>query len=441
MADGATHQARDETAVRSLWAATGRPAPRFPALTQDVTCEVAIVGGGYSGLSAAARLAELGVESVVLEARSVGWGASGRNGGVVSSKFRPSFPAMARQHGLDTARRMHGLGKEAVDTVASLVNRFAISDAGFARQGNLRCAHNRQALQGIQAEAEWMRRELQDDSLTLLSAEDVARETGSQAFHGGVMTQGAAGTIHPLNYVRGLAEGVSRQAGVAVYEQSQVNRIHRQDDGLVVETDGGSVRARRLLIATNAYSEFSQATARVQRSLVPFRSAIIATEPLPGELRHSLLSEGRSYGETRRMMRWFRKVEGRLVFGGRGAFGKEDSPAAFAALHRGMTSLFPQVRDIPLAYRWSGHVGMTLDQLPHVGWLEDRICVAAGYNGSGVAMASLLGHKAAEILAGQSPDLALLEAARFNPVPLYPVRELGIRLMAAWYTVLDALGR
>lgn len=425
---------------RSLWEATASPARSFPALARDASCDVAIIGAGYSGLSAAARLAELGEDCVLLEANRIGWGASGRNGGVVSSKFRPSFLKMAQVHGLDCARQMYALGKEAVDSLQGLIERFQIAEAGFCREGMLRCAHNRRAFEKVSAEAEWQRRELGDRTTRILSAEEVAEETGSRAFFGGVLTADA-GMLHPLNYARGLARALSEQMGVSLHEGTPALQVRREGGRLVIETPGGCVRARRLLLASNSYSQFSPVSDRIRRAVVPFRSAIIATEPLNEELAGSLLVKGRSYGETRRMMRWFRKAEGRFLFGGRGAFGKEDSAAAFQALHRGMVSLFPQLRHVPLAFKWSGHVAMTLDQLPHAGALDKEIFLAAGYNGSGVAMSGLLGRKVAEMMVGKQPDLGLMSIAGFRPVPFYPVREVGIRLVAAWYGFLDRIGR
>ena len=161
------------------------------------------------------------------------------------------------------------------------------------------------------------------------------------------------------------------------------------------------MRARQAIIATNSYSDLTSATARLQRTLVPFRSAIIATEKLSPNLAGSLMPTGRTYTETKRMMRWFRKVDDRVIFGGRGAFGKQDSESAFDALRRAMIGIFPELADVPLAFRWSGLVGMTLDSVPHVGRLDDRTLYSVGYNGAGVAMSSLMGRYLASLVRGR----------------------------------------
>ena len=174
--------------------------------------------------------------------------------------------------------------------------------------------------------------------------------------------------------------------------------------------------------------------------MVPFRSAIIATAPLPEALDRKLLAERRSYGETRRMMRWFRRVDERFVFGGRGAFGTEDSDAAFEALRRAMVALFPDLAEVAIDYRWSGHVAMTMDKFPHVGRLDDCLSCCLGYNGAGVALSTLLGRYAAAFALGETPAVGLLDAARLKRIPFYPLRELGVRAIAGWYQFLDAVG-
>ncbi len=424
--------------ARSLWASTAVPATSLPRLETDMRADVVIVGGGYSGLSAAHALQQRGIHPIVLDANAIGWCASGRNGGVVSAKFRLSFPGIAGSYGIDAARRMHRIAHESVDRVEELIDEFGITSARFERTGNLRCAHTERAFSAIADEAQWLRRELGDDSVSVLTRAQVAQETGSQAFTGGVLSS-HSGTIHPLNYVRGLAAGLVVRK-VNIFAQSPAVRIMREPAGVLIETPAGTVRAQQVIIATDAYSDLTPATRHLRRTIIPFRSAIIATEQLPSHLDAKLMAARRSYTETRRMMKWFRKADGRILFGGRGAFGKEEAPPAFDALQRAMIALFPELEEIGIAFKWSGFVGMTLDQLPHVGRLDDRTSICLGYNGAGVAMASLLGRYAAAFAAGESPDVALLDAARLKPVPFYPLRAPGVRMVAGWYQLLDALG-
>ncbi|WP_448169037.1 NAD(P)/FAD-dependent oxidoreductase [Burkholderia ambifaria] len=409
-------------------------------LLRDVQTEVAVIGAGYSGLGAAYALQRRGVPCVVLDANPVGWGASGRNGGVVSSKFRLSFPTIAARHGLDVAKRMHRIAHDGVRTIEALVSEFGLSGAQFERNGSLRCAHTERALAACVAEAEWVRKSLGDASMTSLTGVQVAEETGSTGFVGGVLSADA-GTILPLEYVLGLARGLTAR-GVPIHAHTPVVAIRREPGvpGVTLSTPGATVRAKRLIVATNAYSDITGATARYQRELVPFRSAMIATELLPCALDEALMTQRRSYTETRRMMKWFRRADGRMVFGGRDAFGKEGQNTGFEALRRAMVALFPALEDVRVEFRWSGYVGMTFNALPHVGRSDDTTVFCVGYNGAGVAMASLVGQHAAALALGETPDLALLAQDGLRPVPFRALRAPGVRFVAAWYQLLDALG-
>ncbi|MFM0309412.1 FAD-binding oxidoreductase [Paraburkholderia sp. RL17-383-BIF-A] len=431
----------------SLWRALLAASPGAGAtlstgvpLTRDLEVEVAVIGAGYSGLAAAYALQKRGVDCVVLDANPVGWGASGRNGGVVSSKFRLSFPTIDKLHGLDTAKRMHRLAHEGVRVVETLVDEFQLTRARFEATGSLRCAHTEAAFAAIRAEADWVRTQLGDTTMTVQSRAEIEHETGSKGFVGGVLSADA-GTILPLEYVCGLARGLTLRS-VPIHESTPVQQMHRApgEPRVTLRTPAGTVRAKQVIVATNAYSDLTPATAAYQRELVPFRSAMIATERLPAELDARLMVERRSYTETRRMMKWFRKVDGRMLFGGRDAFGKEGQTTGFDALQRAMVALFPDLADVRVDYRWSGYVGMTFNSLPHVGRSDDATTFCLGYNGAGVAMASLLGQHAAALALGETPELSLLGAPGLRPVPFHSLRAPGVRLVAAWYQFLDAVG-
>jgi glycine/D-amino acid oxidase-like deaminating enzyme len=411
----------------------------FPSLSGDIQADVVIIGAGYTGLSAAHHIAKSGLAPVVLEANRPGWGASGRNGGVISAKFRQSFRGIDASHGRAIARRMYEIAHESVETVEELVSEFEITGARLTRSGQVKAAHNDATLRAAVDEADWMKREMGDTEVRILDARQVREETGSQAFVGGVLNPGSGG-IHPLNYLHGLAEGVARR-GVAIFQESPALALRRDNGMIIAETPQGAVRARQAIIATNSYSDLTPATRHLQRTLVPFRSAIIATDRLPRNLAGYLMPTGRTYTETKRMMRWFRMVDDRVIFGGRGAFGKQDSEAAFNALRKAMIGIFPELADIPLAFKWSGLVAMTLDSVPHIGRLDDRTLFSMGYNGAGVAMSSLMGRYLAAFVRGEKPDVGLLDASRLKIIPLYPLREPAVRMVAGWYQFLDAIGQ
>ncbi len=423
----------------SLWAHTAAPARALPSLPGDLQADVVIIGAGYTGLSAAHHIAKSGLQPVVLEANQPGWGASGRNGGVITAKFRLSFRDIDAAHGRSLARRMYEIAHESVDIVEELVSEFGITAARLTRSGQVKAAHNPATLQAAIGEAEWMKREMGDADVRILDANQLRDETGSRAFVGGVLNPGSGG-IHPLNYLRGLVEGLYGR-GVAIFQNTPVLSLKRQNGSVIAETPFGAVRAKQAIIATNSYSDLTPATRHMQRTLIPFRSAIIATEPLPRNLAGRLMPTGRTYTETKRMMRWFRMVDNRVVFGGRGAFGKQDSEAAFTALRNAMVGIFPELAEVPVAFKWSGLVGMTLDSVPHIGRLDEQTLFSMGYNGAGVAMSSLMGRYLAAFVRGESPDVGLLAARRLKTIPLYPLREPAVRMVAGWYQLLDAIGK
>lgn len=425
--------------ISSLWEATATPRPPSQELLGDIQADVAIIGGGYTGLSTARYLARKGIHAVILEASVVGWGASGRNGGVVSTEFRLDFKDIAEKHGLDVARHMHRVGIEAVDHVGELITEYSIDAASYRPTGSLKCAHTARSLDALSQEVSWLTTNLNDTASSMLSADEVARETGSTGFVGGMLCS-HGGVIHPLNFVLGILAGV-RAEGISVYEKTPAIQIQNTPTGVTIRTPKGSVRAKQVVLATNSYSDLTAVGDGVRKAIIPFRSAMIATQPLTGTAASHLLCEGRSYTETRRMMRWFRKVGDRLLYGGRGAFGKSDSESAFNALQTAMVAQFPELRGLDVTHRWSGLVAMTLDSVPHLGRLDDRTVYSVGYNGTGVAMSSYIGKHVADLLTGGKPNLGLITDHSLKYIPFYSIREPAVRTVAGWYQFLDAIGR
>lgn len=420
----------------SLWAATATSAQTFPMLEGDHKADLVIVGGGFAGLSAALHAVQKGISCIVLEAHHTGFGGSGRNGGLVSGKFRASFQAVMAAHGREAALQLHAFGKKAVDCVERLVGEFNIADARFSRSGYITAAHSPAAMQGLRSAVEWLEMVAGDRSSTLLNAEETAAAMGTRTYLGGVFNA-YAGQIHPLNYVRGLARAASGK-GAQIFEQTPVRVVQDSANGVTVTTDRGRVAAKQILIATDAYSNLTSATKQLARSIVPFRSSIIATAPLSDNIASSILPRGTVAADTKRLLRWYRKFDNRLIFGGRGAFDQDDSPKAFGRLYRQMQEIFPQVEGQKIDFRWSGLVAMTLDYLPHIIRKSDRVTVAAGFNGSGVAAATYAGACAADLLTGGTPDLGILQSLAFNPIPAHGFIDPGVRMVTAYYQLLDA---
>lgn len=425
--------------VQSLWAATAQPAPALQSLEGERQCDVVIIGAGYTGLSAARHIADSGREPLIVDANTLAWGASGRNGGVVSPKFRVGFSALMARYDRDTALHMYRTGYAAVDSLVETVETLGLTDASLHMGGHIAAAHNVHALAGLESTANWIKRETGGASSVMIPADQVREMTGSTIFAGGLLTPKAGG-IHPLNYARGIARHLTDR-GVKIFINSPAQRVTREGDRVIVQTPQGRVSAGQVIYATNGYSDQTRVTDSLHRRLIPFRSAIIATEPLPAHVLATLMPGGQVCGDTKRMLRWFRVVGDRLIFGGRGAFGKNDSQSAFDDLQRSMAVVFPILRDYKVAYRWSGLVAMTLDYLPHAGKLDERSYYAIGYNGGGVAMSTWMGKQLSAMTAGENVELGLLAGDTFKPIPLHAFRAPGVRLAAGWQQFLDVIGR
>jgi len=425
--------------VQSLWAATAQPAPALQSLEGERQCDVVIIGAGYTGLSAARHIAESGREPLIVEANTLAWGASGRNGGVVSPKFRVGFSTLMSRFGRDTALQMYRTGYAAVDSLVETVETLGLTGANLQMEGHIAAAHNVHALGGLESTAQWIKRETGGESSVMISADQVREMTGATIFAGGLLTPRAGG-IHPLNYARGIAQHLVDR-GVKLFINSPAQQVRREGDRVIVQTPQGRISARQVIYATNGYSDQTRVTDTLHRRLIPFRSAIIATEALPASVLATIMPGGQVCGDTKRMLRWFRVIGDRLIFGGRGAFGKDDSQSAFDDLQRSMGVVFPVLRDQKIAYRWSGLVAMTLDYLPHAGQLDDRSFYAIGYNGGGVAMSTWMGKQLSAMTAGEKVELGLLAGDHFNPIPLHAFRAPGVRLAAGWQQFLDVIGR
>jgi glycine/D-amino acid oxidase-like deaminating enzyme len=437
------HAAPDDPSdAESLWSATAAPAPAFPGPDGDIQAEVAIIGGGYTGLSAALHLArDHGVRAVVMEANAVGWGASGRNGGFcVPGGAKIGLTAMVARHGADEARRFFDLTLAAVGRVGAL-----LADENIAADprpgGELTLAHSRKALAGLLAERE--------EIITLhghvresLSPEAL-REQGLHApvFFGAVREPVGFG-LHPLDYVRGLARAAHGR-GARILEHGPVTFWRREGRRHRLETERGSVLADKLIIATGGYPPESLGPDLAGRVL-PIPSNIIATRPLtPSEQADQGWTSTQVACDSRALLHYFRLLpDGRFLFGGRG--GLCDGPGARAAFRARLSAEFHRTfaawRHVEITHFWRGMVDLAADRVPHCAVLADdpTVLVGGAYHGSGVAMATEIGaHLAAFATGREAPSLP---AFMRRPPPRFPLPGLRKAYLAgaiAGYAVRD----
>jgi glycine/D-amino acid oxidase-like deaminating enzyme len=416
---------------RCLWTETS-PLPRFPASPLPSRTDIAIVGGGYTGLAAARALARRGIDVTVLERHNIGWGASSRNGGFVLPGFKPEMEELAARLGAERAARMFRLSLEAMRNLATIISEEAIA-CDFVQSGAVTLAAKPGHLKALEESGRFLREQLGYET-ELLSGAELQREIGSERYHGGLVDPGAC-SLQPATYVAGLAQAAER-AGARLIEGAEVTRIRRVSGGFEVRTAQGTLRSREVLAATNGYTP--AALARLRRRVIPIGSYQIATNPLDEDVARRLVPRGRVFSDTKNLLYYFRlSPDRRMVFGGRASFTPASARRSAEILGRGMREVFPELASATVEYAWSGKVAYPIDHLPHAGRM-DGIYYAMGYCGHGVALATYIGGRMGEVLAGtgEIPDLG---TSRFRAIPFYTGVPWFLPLVGGYYRMKDRI--
>ncbi|MBC5767889.1 NAD(P)/FAD-dependent oxidoreductase [Ramlibacter albus] len=422
----------------SWWAASSRHACDFAALREDIETHVAVIGAGFTGLSAAHHLCELGLRCVVLEANRIGWGASGRNGGIAVPRYKFTYPELEDKYGEATALLMYRAAHDAVDSLERIVRQHGL-DCGFVRSGHLTPVVSASDVARFIADVEWLASRVHDTAPRMLDAAEASRRIGT-AFYSAAYHEPRGGVIHPLEYCITLANALYA-AGVRIHCGTPATRWQVEGDGVVVHTPNGRVRAKQLVIASNAYSDLTPAGKPLEKRVVPVASAVIATEPLPPDLRESLLPGGEAATDAKRLTNYYRVLrDGSFFFGGRGGASSRASQRIYDRLRRDMVAIFPQLASVAVRHQWFGLVAMTLDTLPHVGSLDARVHYGMGYNGRGVALSALFGRLLANRVAGHAPAVGPMSSGRFEPIPFHALRVPAKQVAITWKQLVDALG-
>jgi glycine/D-amino acid oxidase-like deaminating enzyme len=403
-----------------LWDASAPPAPSCRSLETKLAADVAIIGGGYTGLSAALHLAEGGASVVVLEAVEVGFGGSGRNVGLVNAGLwiTPN-DVLAILGNLYGERLLDFLG-DAPSLVFELVKKHDIA-CEIQQQGTLHCAVGRKGLAEIEERSrQWQGR---GAPVQVLSAAQTAEKLGTNAYSGALLDQ-RAGTIQPLAYVRGLAHAAI-DAGATIYTASPVLFATDRGDHWEIQTASGEVRAEAVVVATNAYTK--NVWPELRREVVHLPYFNMATRPLSDSIRQLILPEGQGAWDTRKILTSFRFDNAqRLVFGSVGALTDKALPIHREWGRRALARLFPQLSNVEFEYEWYGKIGMTNNSLPHFHRLGRNVVSFNGYNGRGIAPGTVFGRALARLLLGQISDADL-------PLPLTAPVDVPLRRIKETY--------
>jgi len=424
---------RDGEYPPSLYAARAGAVPTRPPLEGDARADVCVVGGGYTGLSAALHLARAGLSVRMLEAQRIGFGASGRNGGQVGSGQRVDQQTLETRCGADHARRLWGLGEDAKALVKRLIADHAIPCDWH--DGIAYLARSDRAARAEHAHADHLARVYGYDRLEPLDRAGAARATGARGFAGGVIDFGA-GHLDPLAFALGIARAADT-TGAVLHEGSEVTGL-RRGPRWSVTTAGGRVEADHVILACNGY--LGRLHGPTAARVMPINNFIVATDPLDDV--PEVLPDGIAAADDRFVVNyWRRSADNRLVFGGGETYGFR-FPADIAALVRPrLAALYPQLADLPIAHAWGGTLAITRTRLPYLARPEPGLYTAGGYSGHGVALATLAGQLMAEAVAGDAGRFDVMARLPCPPFPGGPALRSPLLVLAmTWFALRDRLG-
>ena len=420
----------------SWYAATAPLVGAFPGLSGDISTDVCVIGGGYTGLSSALHLRQKGYDVVLLEAERIAWGASGRNGGHVGTGQRADQSSIEKWVGEEAAKGLWQLGLDAVQKVCDLINEHNI-DCELG-SGNLHLAAKPSHAGELQDELAHLESQYGYQQLTYLTPEAVAERTSARGFHGGLLDDGCK-HLHPLKYALGLARAAS-EAGVKIYEGT---RGHPQADGQSgeVKTENGRVKARHIVIGCNAY--LGSLVPRMAGNIMPINNFVIATERLPSHLLPRINRDNLSMSDTLFVINyWKLSQDGRLIFGGGENYSSRFPRDIKAFVRPHMLNIYPELQDIDIDYGWGGAVGITLNRMPDFGRIGKHLWYAQGFSGHGVPTATMAGSLLADAIDGDTAGFDLMASV---PTQRFPggtlLRWPGLVAGMLFYSLRDKLGR
>ncbi|WP_206956253.1 NAD(P)/FAD-dependent oxidoreductase [Trinickia acidisoli] len=420
--------------LESYWLDTAPAAPLGDDSAVQGRVDVAVVGGGFTGLSAALALARRGASVALLDAGRIGGGASGRNGGQVNTGVAQDFGALVAQLGLERARRCYLAYAAAVDTVERLIREESI-DCDYLASGKLKLASKPHHYAHLAKTAELIHREV-DQNIELIDGVRIGDEVQSDRFYGGLL-QRHGGQMHMGKFAAGLAQA-ARRHGATLYEHAPVSSIVKQSAGdYRVVSSRGELTATNVLIATGPSKHGPFAWYR--RRIAPIGSFIIVTEPLGADVVARIFPKRRAYTTTRLMHNYFRlTADARLVFGGRARFTASEQPSdekSGRILQRNLVELFPQLAQARIDYCWGGLVDMTADRLPRAGQ-HDGLYFSMGYSGHGTQMSTHMGQVMADVIDGRE-DANPWREFPWPAIPGHTGKPWFLPIVGTYYRIKD----
>lgn len=410
----------DDRRSHGLWEKTAPPAPQTAALAGDLSADVLVVGGGYTGLSCALHLASAGRSVILLEGKQIGYGGAGRNVGLLNAGLWVMPDDVVATLGPLHGDRLLGLLGDGPALVAEIIESQGIA-CELIRNGTLHCAVGAAGLKEVRQRCrQWQNRQA---PVELLDASETARRTGSPAYAGSLL-DGRAGTLQPLAYARGLASAAI-QAGARLFGESAALGVTETGSRWRVVTANGAATADWVVVATDAYSTGPWQAVRDEQLRLPYFN--LATTPLATALLDQVLPGKEGVWDTKTILSSFRLDKaGRLIFGSVGALRNTGLPIHKAWARRSLARLLPQLGDVDFEHEWYGKIGMTSDAIPRFHMFAPRMLGFSGYNGRGIAPGTVFGRELALVITGKKTVEEL-------PLPQSPVGSLPFRAVREAY--------
>lgn len=425
------HQGLDESPYWQRFLPEG---PLAPVRELPESCEITVIGGGFTGLSTAIHLAKAGAEVAVFDQHQLGWGASTRNGGQTLPGLKLSPEQLIKKYGLTKARQFWQASLDAIDYLEAFFLEEDI-DCDFKRYGGLWAAFapgHFEALKGSQA----LLKEKFSHETHLVEKSELRTELGTDIYHGALIDP-VAGGLNSGKYILGLVNTALKYK-VHLYENTEITDIRRVGDGFRVATKDNYFSTKNVAIATNGYTP--SFLSGLRRRIIPIGSSIIATEPLDEQLARKIIPKGRMVFDTKSYLNYFRiSQDNRMLFGGRASLKEISAKEAAPILRQGMIKIFPELAHLDIESAWTGYVGFTFDQMPHLG-VHDGLYYAMGFCGHGVANGFYFGSRLALLMQEQLQDFPFLDLT-FPRIFLYRERAWFLPIAGSVYHLKDKLAR
>ncbi|MGM8365275.1 NAD(P)/FAD-dependent oxidoreductase [Virgibacillus sp. W0181] len=417
----------------TLWEENAAYNKTYPQLDTKIDTDVVIIGGGFTGISSSYHLQERGVNSVVLEEHTIGWGASGRNGGMLNTGYKLSPAELIKKFGLEEAKKLDQYALDSNEAVRAIAEKHQI-DCEVRQCGHLGLSRKASKAKDFAKSQELIQKHFNRE-VHVLTGNAIQEELNSDYFKSAYLDP-LSYQFHPLNYVRGLAE-VAYENGARIFENSKALHIQKEGTTFIVKTAKGEVHAKELIYATDGYS--GKITKELHKGIFPLASFVIATQPLDERFVKELIPNNRNLYDTINLTNYFRRTpDNRIIFGGSG-IGYPAKPKFKEELIMLLTSAFPQLKGTRIDYFWGGIIGATVDKFPVIGRTSDGAYYSVGYTGHGAAQSTLHGKMLAKCIVQEDRINTVFEETPLRTVPLYQQKKLLVTAANLYFRMMDKL--